>query len=162
MSTRRNIWLLIRVGDGLMQVENFQPFYRFIPRYMDDLRIGAKILRDHLELEMEKEERAARAKANEKANAAAAAEKVKFTLLRLFSRQYRPQVKLAFIDDRRQKEIKDEMERQQRMSRVAGPSIPTSSRTPPSAPSTFSESTIITESSSQSEPQSDDPLLCSR
>jgi len=53
---------------------------------MDDLRIGAKILRDHLELEMEKEERAARAKANEKANAAAATEKVKFTLLRLFSR----------------------------------------------------------------------------
>ena len=63
-----------------MQVENFQPFYRFIPRYMDDLRIGAKILRDHLELEMEKVERAARAKANEKIDAAAAAERVKSTL----------------------------------------------------------------------------------
>lgn len=66
-----------------MQVENFQPFYRFIPRYMDDLRIGAKILRDHLELEMEKVERAARAKANEKIDAAAAAERVKSTLLYL-------------------------------------------------------------------------------
>lgn len=72
-------------GRWVIQVENFQPFYRFVPRYMDDLRIGAKILRDHLGLEMEKEERAARAKANEKANAAAVAEKVKFTLLRLSS-----------------------------------------------------------------------------
>jgi len=71
------------MGDGLMQVENFQPFYKFVPRYMDDLRTGAKILRDHLGLETEKAERAARAKANEKADAAAAAERVKFTLLRL-------------------------------------------------------------------------------
>ena len=61
-------------------MENFQPFYKFVPRYMDDLHIGAKILRDHLGLEMEKEERAARAKANEKANAAAAAERVKIHL----------------------------------------------------------------------------------
>lgn len=43
---------------------------------MDDLRLGAIILREHVNLETEKAERAARAKANEKANAAAAAEKV--------------------------------------------------------------------------------------
>jgi hypothetical protein len=45
---------------------------------MEDLRLGAAILREHISLEMEKAERAARAKASEKANAAAAAEKVYF------------------------------------------------------------------------------------
>jgi hypothetical protein len=43
---------------------------------MEDLRLGATILREHISLETEKAERAARVKASEKANAAAAAEKV--------------------------------------------------------------------------------------
>lgn len=46
---------------------------------MGDLRLGAKILREHINLETEKSERAARAKANEKANIAAAAERVNCT-----------------------------------------------------------------------------------
>lgn len=58
------------------QVKDFQPYYVFHPRHMEDLRIGAAILREHINLETEKAERAARAKANEKANAAAAAERV--------------------------------------------------------------------------------------
>lgn len=43
---------------------------------MGDLRLGATILREHINLETEKVERAVRAKANEKANIAAAAERV--------------------------------------------------------------------------------------
>ncbi|EKM80075.1 hypothetical protein AGABI1DRAFT_113299 [Agaricus bisporus var. burnettii JB137-S8] len=86
------------------EVKDFQPYYTFYPRHMDDLRLGAIILREHVNLETEKAERAARAKANEKANAAAAAEKVK----------------LAFIDDRKTKEMKDEIERQQRLARRNG------------------------------------------
>jgi hypothetical protein len=69
-----------------MKVKDFQPYYTFNPRYMDDLRVGAKILRDCIDLENEKAERAARAKANEKANAAMAAERVKSTYHRLYTR----------------------------------------------------------------------------
>lgn len=58
---------------------DFQPYYVFRPRYMEDLRLGATILREYLDLEAQKAERVARAKANEKANAAAAAERVNYT-----------------------------------------------------------------------------------
>ena len=50
----------------------FQPFYVFNKsRHMNDLSIGAEILKEALEREMTKEERAIEAKKNEKAVAAA-------------------------------------------------------------------------------------------
>ncbi|KAF5363787.1 hypothetical protein D9756_000414 [Leucocoprinus leucothites] len=110
------------------EVKDFQPYYTFNSRHMGDLQVGAKILRDHIDLETEKEERIVRARANEKANIAAAAERVK----------------LAFMDDRRSKELKDEMERQQRMARAAAPSDSTSPRASISTvPSTLSGSVVV-------------------
>lgn len=54
------------------QVEKFQPLYVFNKkRHMEDLKIGADILREALDRELTKEERAAQAKREEKAVAAA-------------------------------------------------------------------------------------------
>jgi len=68
-------------------------------------------------------------------------------------------VKLAFMDDRRQKETRDEMEKQRRMSYATDPPISISPRTSPSSPSTFSESVSINENGSQPKSQSDNPPL---
>lgn len=59
------------------QVEDFQPYYRFNPRKMTDLRVGTAILKDALDLEVEKQERLERAKREEKAVAQAAANNVR-------------------------------------------------------------------------------------
>jgi hypothetical protein len=98
---------------------------------MEDLQMGAAILKEYVTLETEKEERAVRAKRNEKAAHDAAAERVtplpsKFS----FSADniFLMQVKLAFIDDRKTKEQRDEIEREQRAARalqIAQPATPT-------------------------------------
>jgi len=85
------------------EVKNFQPYYTFNPRFMDDLKIGAAILQHFVQLETEREERAALAKKSEKAVAEAAAEKVK----------------LAFMDDRKTKMQRDEIEKERRAARAA-------------------------------------------
>lgn len=85
------------------EVKNFQPYYTFNPRFMDDLKIGTAILQHFVQLETEKEERAALAKKSEKAVAEAAAEKVK----------------LAFMDDRKTKMQRDEIEKERRAARAA-------------------------------------------
>ena len=58
------------------KVEKFQPYYVFNPRKMADLRIGAAILKDFVELEDKKREAAEQSKKAEKAAAEAAANKV--------------------------------------------------------------------------------------
>ncbi|TFK43499.1 hypothetical protein BDQ12DRAFT_718716 [Crucibulum laeve] len=85
------------------EVKNFQPFYTFNNRHLPQLRIGAGILKDFIDLETEKVERAARAKQNEKAVAESVASKVK----------------LAYMDDRKTKMLRDEMEKEQRVARAA-------------------------------------------
>ncbi|KAF9534289.1 hypothetical protein CPB83DRAFT_889289 [Crepidotus variabilis] len=85
------------------QVIDFQPFYIFNSKFMEDLKIGNEILKDYLALIDEKESRAAIAKKNEKAAKEAAAERVK----------------LAFMDDRKIKLMRDEMERENREGRAA-------------------------------------------
>ncbi|KAF8897564.1 hypothetical protein BD779DRAFT_1491522 [Infundibulicybe gibba] len=84
------------------EVKNFQPFYAFNSRKMNDLRIGAAILKEFIDLETEKMERATRSKKEEKAVAEAAAYKVK----------------LAFMDDRKSKMLLDEREREIRNARA--------------------------------------------
>jgi hypothetical protein len=83
------------------EVQNFQPFYTFNRRHMEDLRIGNNILVDYIDLETEKQERAARSKKNEKASIEAAAERVK----------------LAYMDDRQTKLLRDQMEKERRAAR---------------------------------------------
>lgn len=85
------------------QVENFQPYYAFHKRHIDDLQVGAEILRVFITRYTEHDEREALNKKSEKAVAAAAHEKVK----------------LAFMDDRKTKMQRDEMERQAREARAA-------------------------------------------
>ncbi|PPQ98568.1 hypothetical protein CVT24_004059 [Panaeolus cyanescens] len=85
------------------EVENFQPFYVFNPRRIEDIKIGAAMLKEYVDLETEKEERRALAKKNEKAAKEAAAERVK----------------LAFMDDRQTKQMRDEMEKVNRDARIA-------------------------------------------
>ncbi|TFK23280.1 hypothetical protein FA15DRAFT_670676 [Coprinopsis marcescibilis] len=85
------------------QVENFQPYYAFHQRHMEDLKIGTQILKDFLHLYQEKDERAMLAKQNEKAIKDAAHEKVK----------------LAFMDDRKTRLRRDEIEKQAREAREA-------------------------------------------
>jgi hypothetical protein len=58
------------------QVIDFQPYYTFNKRNIQDLRVGNTILRDYLAVEIEKEERTARAKKSEKESHDAVAEKV--------------------------------------------------------------------------------------
>ena len=58
------------------QVENFQPFYIFRKRHMEDLRIGAAMIQEALDRELVKEERDQRRRAEEKAAHEAAVAKV--------------------------------------------------------------------------------------
>ncbi|EFI27716.1 hypothetical protein CC1G_14641 [Coprinopsis cinerea okayama7 len=83
------------------EVENFQPYYKFNHRYEEDLKLGAEILKEFIKLYQEKDERAALAKRSEKAVAEAAHEKVR----------------LAFMDDRKARMQRDEIERQARQAR---------------------------------------------
>jgi len=85
------------------EVQNFQPFYTFNSRRMDDLRTGTAILKEFLDLENERAERAARSRVDQKAVAAAVAN----------------QVKLAFMDDRKSKLLHDQRERELRAARAA-------------------------------------------
>jgi len=84
------------------EVNNFQPYYTFNRKHIQDLQMGAALLKEYITLETEKEGRAAKAKKNEKAAHEAAAERVK----------------LAFMDDRKTKEQRDEIEREQRAARA--------------------------------------------
>lgn len=52
-------------------MKNFQPFYTFNPRHLEDLRLGSTILKEFVDLENEKAERAARSKVDQKAVTAA-------------------------------------------------------------------------------------------
>lgn len=63
----------------MLQVDNFQPFYIWNKRYMNDLRIGAAMIKEALDRETTKEEQAARKKAEEKAAKEAAVAKVRPT-----------------------------------------------------------------------------------
>jgi hypothetical protein len=85
------------------RVADFQPYYTFEPHFMDQLRIGAAILREAVAVETAKTERIARARAEEKA----AAESVKRN------------VALAYADDRKSQELRNERERIARAARAA-------------------------------------------
>jgi len=80
------------------QVDDFQPYFFFNPRFVDDLQLGATILRDYFDLLSEKKARAEYAAKNAKAAQEEAAIKVK----------------LAFMDDRKKKSLRDELEKQRR------------------------------------------------
>ncbi|KAJ7700129.1 hypothetical protein B0H17DRAFT_901028, partial [Mycena rosella] len=84
------------------EVQDFQPYYTFNPRRMDNLRIGADMLRDAISLESDKQARAVQSKKEEKAVADAAAEKV---------------IRLAYEDDRKMKLLRDQLEKERRDAR---------------------------------------------
>ncbi|KAF8558749.1 hypothetical protein OG21DRAFT_1595057 [Imleria badia] len=84
-----------------LEVMNFQSYYVFNASKMEDLRMGAAILREVLDRETEKEGREQRNMEQQKAAAAAAAQNVK----------------LAFLDDRRTKTMLDQRERELREAR---------------------------------------------
>jgi len=81
-------------------VKDFQPIYIFNPQKMAELRIGATILKEAVDLESQKQERFQRSRKEEKAAAEAAAQNVK----------------LAFLDDRMTKALRDQRERQRRQA----------------------------------------------
>jgi hypothetical protein len=83
------------------QVTEFQLYYVFHVTKMDDVRVGAVILKEVLDRETEKEERERRNMVEQKAAVAAAAQNVK----------------LAFLDDRRRKMMHDKRERELREAR---------------------------------------------
>jgi len=84
-------------------VKEFQPLYRFNPRKMVDLRVGAAILQEAIDLEIEKQERLDRSKREGKAAAAAVTKNIK----------------LAFMDDRKTKMLQDQRDRERREARAA-------------------------------------------
>jgi len=84
------------------EVKNFQPYYTFNRNRLENLRTGAIILKEYIDLEVEKQERADRSKKGEKEAREAAAEKVK----------------LAYMDDRKAKILRDEIEKEQRTARA--------------------------------------------
>ena len=122
----------------------FQLHYVFHANHMEDLRIGAAILRETLDRETEKEERKKRSREEQKAAEAAIAQNV-----RVFGRHitdapplffFLRQVKLAFMDDRKTKMLRDQRERQLREAResaqgsrsaAAAPSSPSLEQSPP-------------------------------
>jgi len=97
------------------EVDNFQPYYRFNERKMTDLRIGAAILQEAVDLEVVKQERLERSKKEEKAVAAAVANNIK----------------LAFLDDRKTKMLRDQRDRERREAQAAT----AANREVPSSPS---------------------------
>lgn len=130
---------------------DFQSYYVFNPRRMADLRIGASILKEALDRETEKEERAQRSRQERKAAEAAVARDVRpflppihdmvFLHWRVFDRMtyasLSRQVKLAFLDDRKAKMLRDQRERELQGARQSareslGASPPPAS--PPSSP----------------------------
>ncbi|KAI9001003.1 hypothetical protein BD414DRAFT_404668 [Trametes punicea] len=103
------------------QVENFQPYYVFNERHMEDLKLGAAMIREALDRELVKEEREQRRRAEEKAaHEAAVAKALIYNLL----------VKQAFYDDRKGRALIDERERTTRAvaaaNRASGSPAPTS------------------------------------
>ncbi len=60
-------------------MDNFQPFYVFNKRRMNDLKVGAAMIKEALDRELPKEERAAHKRAEEKAAHEAAVAKVSCT-----------------------------------------------------------------------------------
>ncbi|KAF6762254.1 hypothetical protein DFP72DRAFT_878379 [Ephemerocybe angulata] len=96
------------------EVENFQPYYRWHPRHLEELRVGTDILKEFVDLFMQKE----------------AAASVKTVSQKELQRQAAERVRLAYMDDRKTKEQRDEMERQVRLSRgsSAQPSGPARAR----------------------------------
>ncbi|CAK5275540.1 unnamed protein product [Mycena citricolor] len=85
------------------EVDDFQPYYVFNPRKMVNLRIGAAMLKEAVELGTQKETRKAHAKKTEKAAIQAAADKVR----------------LAYEDDRKRKLQNDQLEKERRDARMA-------------------------------------------
>lgn len=58
------------------EVKDFQPFYTFNPKFIDNLRIGAEIIQEAVKTDIEKNERLARAKKEEKSATEAVKRKV--------------------------------------------------------------------------------------
>ncbi|KAI9574443.1 hypothetical protein HD554DRAFT_2047106 [Boletus coccyginus] len=83
------------------KVKGFQSYYVFNASKMEDLRMGAAILKEAIDRETKREERAHWSMEEQRAVAAAAAQNVK----------------LAFLDDRRRKLMLDERERELRRAR---------------------------------------------
>lgn len=102
-------------------MENFQPFYVFNKRRLNDLKIGAAIIKEALDRELPKEEKAARKRAEEKAAHEAAVAKVTYSGAAWTSSKLMctPQVKQAFYDDRKGRAITDEREREVRAATAA-------------------------------------------
>lgn len=93
------------------EVREFVPYYVHNPRRMEELKVGAAILEEVLQLENEKVEREDASKRDAKIVAEAASLKVK----------------MAFIEDRTRVADRDERERQQRIAREARARSPTTS-----------------------------------
>ncbi|KIL70028.1 hypothetical protein M378DRAFT_175388 [Amanita muscaria Koide BX008] len=93
------------------EVREFVPYYVHNPRRMEELKVGAAILEEVLQLENEKVEREGASKRDAKIVAEAASLKVK----------------MAFIEDRTRVADRDERERQQRIAREARARSPTTS-----------------------------------
>lgn len=80
-------FLQLAVDDALTsagfvpKVMAFQSYYVFNTSKMEDLRVGAAILKEALDRETEKEERAQRGKEEQKAVAAAAAQNVRLCVI---------------------------------------------------------------------------------
>ncbi|KAF9221997.1 hypothetical protein BS17DRAFT_784256 [Gyrodon lividus] len=85
------------------KVKDFQPYYMFNTRKMEDLRMGATILKEAIDLENKKQECLQRNQEEQKAAAAAVAQNVK----------------LAFLDDRKAKLLRDKRERELRVASKA-------------------------------------------
>jgi len=87
------------------EVLNFQPLYVFHPteKRLEDLRIGADVLREFVERKNETADRLAKNRAEEKEAIARAAEVVR----------------LAYDEDRKTKKMRDDMERQRRDAKAS-------------------------------------------
>ncbi|KAF5369925.1 hypothetical protein D9758_001015 [Tetrapyrgos nigripes] len=102
-------------------IEDFQPYYSFMPSRMEDLKIGNMILREAFDLQTKKKEQASVTKMTQKEMAQEAADKARDFVAYLVGSSLRLflQVKLAFMEDRRRKQELEEREKQLREIRAA-------------------------------------------
>jgi hypothetical protein len=101
------------------EVENFQPFYVHAKARQRELRVGAAMLGEAMTREEEKSKREQTVVANERQSKQSASEKVIIhNSISLHPLIRSTQVKLNFEDDRREKQLRDQMERERREAKA--------------------------------------------
>lgn len=125
-----------------MQVKEFQPLYVWNERKSEELRLGAQILQETIELAEKKSARSQTSAAETKAATEAAKRNVRHwnNWVLCYPALIKPQALLAFMDDRKTKMLRDQRDRHNREVRALHrPSVDGEGTISPSPPPSNAE-----------------------